>query len=312
MTEIPAKARALRSGLWSHPTLLLSLTALMFAGHSVAGRLAVGEISPMTLTCARWGLALIPLGLARRGHFARDLAILRGRWMFTIAMGALGLTAFNALFYTAAHRTSALNLSILQGAIPAFVLIGARLVFGAKVRNLQAFGAFVTMVGVVAIASRGDLARLLALGFNGGDLMMVLACVFYAGYTVGLRDRPTIGGLGFFAALAAVAFVTSIPLLGVEIAGGGFIQPSGKGIAVLLYAALFPSLIAQIFFMRGVELIGPGRAGVFVNLVPVFGALLAVLLLGEAFAPYHAVALVLVVAGITIAERSARPAAEVR
>jgi drug/metabolite transporter (DMT)-like permease len=310
MTDIPAKARARAwSSFWNSPTLLLSLTALMFAGHSVVGRLAVGEISPMTLTCARWGLALIPLGLAARGDFARDIVALRPRWMFVVAMGALGFTAFNALFYSAAHFTSALNLSILQGAIPAFVLIGARLVFGIKVRPWQAFGALVTMVGVAAIASQGEIARLFALAFNGGDLLMVLACVFYAGYTVGLRDRPRVSRFGFFAAMAAVAFVTSIPLLAIEIARGGFVQPTLRGLAVLAYAALFPSLIAQILYMRGVELIGPGRAGVFVNLVPVFGALLAVLLLGEGFALYHAVALVLVVAGIAIAEHSARPVA---
>jgi drug/metabolite transporter (DMT)-like permease len=306
MSDIPAKATAGPwNALWNSPILLLSLTALMFAGHSVVGRLAVGEISPMTLTCARWGLALIPLTFAVRGNFQRDLAALRPRWIFVIAMGALGFTAFNALFYTAAHRTSALNLSILQGAIPAFVLIGARLVFGVRIGAWQAFGTFVTMVGVAAIASQGDLAKLLALAFNQGDMLILLAGVFYAGYTVGLRDRPQMSGLGFFAAMAAVAFVTSIPLLALEIGNGGFITPTPKGLAVLLYAALLPSLIAQIFYMRGVELIGPGRAGVFINLVPVFGALLAVVLLGEAFALYHVIALTLVVVGIGIAQRLA-------
>jgi len=297
MSDIPAKASAnLWSAFWNNPILLLSLTALMFAGHSVVGRLAVGEISPMTLTCARWGLALIPLSLAVRGNFQRDLAVLRPRGIFIIAMGALGFTAFNALFYTAAHRTSAVNLSILQGAIPAFVLIGARLAFGVPVSGWQAFGTFVTMVGVTAIAAQGDLAK-----------MILLAALFYAGYTVGLRNRPEISGLGFFAAMAAVAFATSIPLLAIEIARGGFIEPTLKGLGVLLYAALFPSLLAQIFYMRGVALIGPGRAGVYINLVPVFGALLAVALLGEAFAPYHVAGLILVAAGIALAQRAVRP-----
>ncbi len=313
MSDIPAKATAGPwNALWNSPILLLSLTALMFAGHSVVGRLAIGQISPMTLTCARWGLALIPLTLATRANFQRDWAVLRPRWVFVIAMGALGFTAFNALFYTAAHHTSALNLSIIQGAVPAFVLIGARLVFGVRIGAWQAFGTFLTMVGVAAIASQGDLARLLALAFNQGDMMILLACVFYAGYTVGLRDRPQMSGLGFFAAMAAVAFVTSIPLLALEIGNGGFITPTPKGLAVLLYAALLPSLIAQIFYMRGVELIGPGRAGVFINLVPVFGALLAVVLLGEAFALYHVIALTLVVVGIGIAQRLARPNAAAR
>ena len=95
-------------------------------------------------------------------------------------------------------------------------------------------------------------------------------------------------GLVFFAAMAGVAFLTSLPLLAVEIAQGTVQWPTAKGWLVLLYVGLFPSLLSQIFFMRGVELIGPARAGLFVNLVPVFGALLAVLLLGEPFALYHA------------------------
>jgi drug/metabolite transporter (DMT)-like permease len=313
MTDIPAKTRApLWRAFWNSPALLLTLTALMFAGHSVVARLALGQISPMTLTCARWGLALAPLSLAARANLSRDWAILRPRWIFIIAMGALGFTAFNAMFYTAAHHTSALNLSIIQGAIPAFVLIGARLIFGVRVGPWQAFGAFITMVGVAAIASQGDLAKLLGLAFNSGDLIMLLASIFYAGYTVGLRARPQVSGLGFFTAMAAVAFVTSIPLLGLEIASGAFIWPTLKGLALLAYAALFPSLIAQIMFMRGVELIGPGRAGVYVNLVPVFGALLAVALLGESFAAYHAIALILVFLGIAIAERAARPSSAIR
>ena len=167
MTDIPAKTRApFGARFWNSPALLLTLTALMFAGHSVVGRLALGQISPMTLTCARWGLALAPLSLAARANFSRDWAILRPRWIFIIAMGALGFTAFNAMFYTAAHHTSALNLSIIQGAIPAFVLIGARLIFGVRVGPWQAFGAFITMVGVAAIASQGDLAKLLGAGLQ--------------------------------------------------------------------------------------------------------------------------------------------------
>jgi drug/metabolite transporter (DMT)-like permease len=312
MPEVLVKGRpSIWAGLWNSPITLLTLTALMFAGHSIVGRLAVGQISPMTLTCGRWGLALVPLTLIGRGNLRRDLKALRPRWIFVTAMGALGFTAFNALFYIAAHRTSALNISILQGAIPAFVLIGARAIYGVRIAGWQAFGAFVTMAGVATIAAQGDPSRLLALAFNSGDAMMLVACVFYAGYTVGLRSRPAISGLSFFTAMAAVAFITSIPLLAIEWAAGDFIAPTLRGLAALLYAAFLPSLIAQILYMRGVQLIGPGRAGVFVNLVPAFGAVLAVALLGERFATYHAVALALVIVGIAIAERAVRPAATV-
>jgi drug/metabolite transporter (DMT)-like permease len=113
-------------------------------------------------------------------------------------------------------------------------------------------------------------------------------------------------GLVFFAALAAVAFVISVPLLVAEVMSGQGYWPTGKGWLILAYVALGPSFLAQLFFMRGVELIGPGRAGVFVNLVPVFAALLAVLILSEPFAWYHAMALALVLGGIALAEKGKR------
>jgi drug/metabolite transporter (DMT)-like permease len=304
MSEEPDPARRLWPALWNKPTLLLTLTALMWAGHSIVGRLAIGQISPMTLTCGRWALALAPIVFAARGSLRRDLRIMRPRWRFVVAMGALGFTAFNALFYVAAHRTSALNLSIVQGIVPALVLLGIRLFYGARIGAMQALGAFATMLGVIAIAAQGDWARLASLSFNSGDLMILIACVIYAGYAIGLRNRPRVSGLGLLAAFAFVALATSIPLFALEIVSGGFIWPSPIGLAALAYAALLPSFLAQLFFMRGVELIGPGRAGVFVNLVPLFGALMAVGLLGEPFAAYHVAALGLVVGGIMLAQRN--------
>jgi drug/metabolite transporter (DMT)-like permease len=306
MSEYSAPVRTFWQTAWDNPILMLTLTALIWAGHSVVGRMAVGEIAPMTLTCARWALALGPIMWAARGTLRRDLEILRPRWLFVGAMGALGFTAFNALFYAAAHYTGALNLSIIQGAIPALVLIGARLVFGVRISALQALGTFATMIGVAAIAAQGDWRKLTTLSFNFGDVLLLIACIFYAFYTLGLRTRPNVSGLGLLAAMAFAALVTSIPLMAIEIARGDFIWPTGKGLVLLVYAALGPAFSAQVFFMRGVQLIGPGRAGVFVNLVPLFGALMAILLLGEPFAAYHVWALALVVGGIAIAQRAPR------
>ncbi|HZZ62978.1 MAG TPA: DMT family transporter [Roseiarcus sp.] len=305
MTDATVPRAGLLRSAWANPILLLVLTTLIWAGHSIVGRLAVGEIGPMTLTCMRWAVALVPILIAARPSLRRDWPALRARWLYLTAMGTAGYTVFVALFYVAAHRTSALNLSIIQGAIPALVLLGARLFLGLKFTALQALGAFVTMLGVVVIAAAGDPARLLALAFNSGDVMMVLAAVLYAGYTIGLRQRPHVSGLSMLAAMALAAFVTSVPLMIWEIASGGFVWPTAGGLLALAYVALGPAFAAQIFYMRGVELIGPGRAGMFVNLVPVFGAIMAVALLGEPFAVYHIVALALVIGGIAIAQRGA-------
>ncbi len=305
MTDATAPQAGLLRSAWANPILLLVLTTLIWAGHSVVGRLAVGEIGPMTLTTMRWGLALPPILMAARPSLRRDWPTLRAHWPYLIAMGTLGFTAFNALFYVAAHLTSALNLAIIQGGIPALVLIGARVFLGVRFTALQALGAAVTMVGVATIAAQGELARLMALAFNGGDAMMLVAVALYAGYTVALRERPPVSGLSLLAGMALAAFVTSLPLMVWEIASGGFVWPTATGLMASVYAALGVAFASQLFYMRGVELIGPGRAGVFVNLVPVFGAIMAVVLLGEPFKTYHLVALILVVGGIAIAQRSA-------
>ena len=305
MTDATAPRVGVFRAAWANPLLMLVLTTLIWAGHSIVGRLAVGQIGPMTLTCMRWAVALVPILIAAWPSLGRDWPLLRARWPYLTAMGAAGYTAFVALFYVAAHRTTALNLSIIQGAIPALVLVGARAFLGVRFTALQAAGALVTMLGVGVIAAQGDPARLMALAFNIGDVMMVVGAVLYAGYTIGLRERPHVSGLSMLAAMALAAFVTSIPLMIWEIASGGFVWPTGAGLLALAFVALGPAFAAQIFYMRGVELIGPGRAGVFVNLVPVFGAIMAVALLGEPFAAYHVVALALVIGGIAIAQRGA-------
>jgi drug/metabolite transporter (DMT)-like permease len=307
MTDATAPQATLLRSAWASPVLLLVLTTLIWAGHSIVGRLAVGEIGPMTLTFLRWTVALVPILAAGAPSLRRDWPTLRANWLYLALMGTLGYTVFVALFYVAAHRTSALNLSIIQGAIPALVLIGARLFLGIRFTALQALGALITMLGVAVIAAQGDLASFMALAFNSGDVMMMVAAAIYAGYTIGLRERPRISGLSMLAGMAIAAFVTSAPLMVWEVASGGFLWPTATGLLLLVYVALGPAFASQIFFMRGVELIGPGRAGVFVNLVPVFGAIMAVVLLGEPLHIYHVIALMLVVGGIAIAQRTARP-----
>ena len=229
--------------------------------------------------------------------------VLRERGLSTVLMGIFGFTAFTGLFSVAAPPTPAVNLTIVQGSIPVLVLIGMVLLFGVRVVPLQVLGMFVTLLGVVIVSVKGSFEVLRSLALNIGDVWTLIACVFYAGYTLALRRRPAVSGLVFFTALAVVAFLSSLPLLTFEIATGTVLWPTLKGWVVLLYVGLLPSLLAQIFFIRGVELIGPARAGLFVNLVPVFGALLAVVLLGEPFAFYHALGLALVLGGIWLAER---------
>jgi drug/metabolite transporter (DMT)-like permease len=288
--------------------LLLALTALFWAGNAVASRLAVGEVSPFLLVFLRWSIVCLLLLPFLWRRILANWASLRPRLKVVVFMALFGFTGFNALFYIAAHSTTALNIGIIQGAIPIFVLLAAFAAYRTPVSLVQTAGVALTVLGVVLVASQGSLSRLAGLTFNLGDMIMVLACLFYALYATALKNRPAIDGLVFFAFLALIAALASLPLLALEVATGELILPTAKGWVVTAYIALFPSCIAQIFFMRGVDLIGPGRAGVFVNLVPVFAALLAVLILSEPFRWYHAGALTLVLTGIVVAQRKPRQA----
>ena len=304
MTEqLAAQGARSRFWLWDQPILLLATVSLIWAGHAVVGKLAVGEIGPMTLTFLRWGLAIGPIWFAARQTLRADFAEMRKHWLFVASLGAFGYTAFNALFYLSAYYTAALNMALIQACVPALVLVGAALGFGARPTWAQALGAALTILGVAAIAAQGEPTRLLKLALNFGDALMIVASVLYAYYALGLRYRPAVSSIGFLAGMALAAFITSIPPFLWEIAQEGWKTPSWRGVGVLIYAALGPAFLAQLLFMRGVQLIGPGRAGVFVNLVPVFGAFLAVVLLGEPLHTYHVAALALVIAGIVLAQR---------
>ena len=312
MSTFPSVAvrGAFLRGLYRRPALLLVTTTLIWGSNAVAARLAVGHVSPMMLTTARWCIACIALWLVARQQVAQHLPALHGRWTYLALMGVSGFTAFNALFYAAAHHTTAINLSLIQGMIPVLVLLGGVLCLGLRVTALQMVGVVITLAGVAVVASRGTWAALAALDINVGDAWILLASVLYAGYTLGLRARPSVPPLVFFSAVAGFAALASLPLLALEVVSGRFFWPTPLGWAIVAYVGLLPSFVSQILFIRAVELIGPARASVFLNLNPVFGPALAVWLLSEPVGWYHAVALVMVLGGIWIAERlgARRPA----
>lgn len=262
----------------------------------------------MAIVALRWLLVVALLLVFNGKALVKDWPNLRPQLGYLFAMGALGLAAFNGLFYASAHHTTALNMGIIQGMMPAFVLLGAFFAYRTPISNRQYVGAGLTLLGVIIVATTGDLARLWELRLNNGDLLVAVATLLYAGYTLGLRRKPESSALGLFTVLAASAFLASIPMLAVEVWSGDFQAPTPTGWGVVALVALFPSFLAQVMFIRGVEIIGPGRAGIFINLVPVFGAVIAVAYLGESFRSYHGMALALVLGGIWLAERSA-PAA---
>ncbi|WP_417684823.1 DMT family transporter [Roseibium sp.] len=293
--------------VFGNPFLLLTLTTLMWGGNTVAGRLAIGEVSPMVVVFLRWLIVSVVLVALTHRQIAAEWKEIRPNLRKMVVMATFGFTGFNMLFYIAAHQTTAVNLGIIQGSMPVLVLIGAVFAFGVRVRFLQICGILLTLAGVATVAAQGDLDILLAFSVNPGDGIMLIASLFYAGYTLSLRNRPKVSGIVFFTVLSVAAAIMTLPGLAFEISRETEQWPTTFGWGVVFYIALFPSCLAQIFFMRGVEIIGPARAGVFLNLVPIFAAVLAILILGEPFHIHHAVALALVLGGIWLSERKSTP-----
>ena len=283
--------------------LLLAAAALSWATNVILGRLAVGEASPMAMTLLRWLLAMPLLLFLARGSLRRDWATLRPHLGFLFVMGAVGIAAANWALYRGAHGTTAVNIGIIQGAAPALVMTGAFLAYRTRVGRLQIAGAAVTILGVALVVTGGDLLRLATLAIGQGDLWILLGATLFAGYTVGLQRCPRVEPISLFAVVAAAALLASAPLALIEAAFGHFQWPTARGWLIVALTALFASFLAQVLFIRGVALIGPGRASLFINLVPVFASILAIVLLGETFAMFQALALAVVLSGIWLAER---------
>lgn len=290
--------------------LYLTFTTMCWGGNVLFGKLAVGHVSPMALVTLRWLGASLLIALFFRGEVIRNWRKMAPSLPLLLPMGALGYSVFNAMFYVSAHYTTGLNIGIIQGGMPTFVLIGLYLAYRTPVGPVQMAGVAIALVGVVTVISRGDLGLLAGLAFNFGDVLMLTACCFYAGYTTGLKRLPAVPVMALFGVMAAAALAAALPMLLAEQALGQLQWPTPRGWMVVALVTLFPSFLAQIFFMKGVEGIGPGRAGVFVNLVPIFAAFLVIVFLGERMQTYHFLALALVLFGIWLSERGKAPAPE--
>lgn len=287
---------------FDRPYLILTLTTLFWAGNAIAGKLAAGVIPPFTLTFVRWTLVTVIVYVVARPHLSTHREAVRKGGLFVMALGALGFSFFNFGLYSALNFTTALNVSIEQSAFPSVVMLMMFIIYRERISWLQGVGVAMTIVGILITVSEGRLDRLMALQFNIGDLIMMFAVSVYSLYSILLRYRPRLPWHVFMLLMSIGASIVAFPPALWEFWSGNLPEVSWKVPALLLYIILFPSLLSQVFWVRGVEMIGPSRASVFINLVPVFGSILAVLIIGEVFAAYHAAGIIFVIGGVMLAE----------
>ncbi|MFH1345855.1 MAG: DMT family transporter [Pseudomonadota bacterium] len=293
------------SGNWiaNQPYLLLSITALCWAGNAIVGRLAAGHIPPVTLSFLRWSLAfLIILPFAWK-HLVRDWGAIRGRLGTMVILSVTGISAFNTMQYWALEHTQALNTLLLQSAAPLFVAIWSLLLLGIRLTLAQAGGLAVSLTGVLVILLQGDLTTLKNIEFNIGDIIFVTALVIFGLYSTLTFKRPQIHGLSFVGFTFGCGAAALIPLLIWELMTRPLMQFTTANLLTLFYVAVFPSTLAYLCFNRGVHLIGANRAAAFFHVIPMLGAAMAIVFLGEHPHLFHVIGFALVLAGVFLASR---------
>ena len=257
----------------------------------------------MLIVSGRWIGVMIILSFICRYELLKGYKLFKKHYLWMILMGISGFTVFNSLYYISAHYTIAINLGIIQSIMPAFIIIISMIWLKTKISLIQIIGLLTTFIGVAIIVSKGNLKDLFFLEFNKGDLLLIFACIFYSIYAVGLKKRPKMNDILLMMIFSHIAFLSSLPGLIFEISNNSLILPTNKGILILIVIIIFPSFLAQIFFMKGVKLIGPSTSGLYTNLVPVFTALLAIIIIDEEFHFYHLLSLVIIFLGIFIFEK---------
>jgi drug/metabolite transporter (DMT)-like permease len=220
-----------------------------------------------------------------------------------LLLSGVGVAAFNTFVYVGLQDTTALNAVMMQSTMPIAIVAASFLLFGERVGPLQGMGIVVSLAGVATIVTRGDWATLAGLGFNRGDLWVLVAVVSYALYTALLRRRPVVHPMSFLAVTFGLGAAMLLPLLLWESATDRVVPATPTAFAAIAYVAVFPSVLAYFCFNRTVELIGANRTGLSVHLMPVFGTLMAIAFLGEVPRWYHGAGIALIAAGILLASR---------
>ena len=289
----------------NQPYLLLSLTALFWAGNIVLARYVAGRVPPMTLSCVRWIGALFLLLPFAWPHLKRDWPALRARLPLMVLLSAMGFAFNNMLSYWALQYTQALNALLIQSSGPLFVALWSWLLFGVRLTRAQLAGVAISLAGVLTIILRGDFGSLAGIQFNKGDLMFATGLLAFGLYSALMPRRPKTHQLSLIAFTMGCGALLLVPFSLWEYAAGFTLKPDLVTVATLIYVVIFPSTLAYLFFNRGIALIGPNRAAPFFHLVPVFGSAMAILLLGEQLRLFHLLGYALVLAGVAIASRRA-------
>jgi len=292
------------------PYILLTFCALFWAGSSVVGRHVAGEVPPMALNFWRWLFAFLVVLTWTWRELYRHRALVRRKWKYISFLALSSAIGFGALHYVALQYTTAINGALFQGLMSICILITALIILGDRFGGRESMGVVLGFGGVAFIVTRGDVDVLLGLTFNIGDIILLAATMSYSVYAVFLRRAPKeLSSSALMAGMFGFATLYMLPLMLIELyVFDRTFAVNTTAIWSIGFMTFGPSVLAQIFWAYSVSRVGPGRAGYFIYLAPVFGVILAVSLLGEQFHWFHAAGILLIFTGIWLATRP-KPAA---
>ena len=279
------------------------MACLMWAGNWVAARAIRLDSGPGVMALGRWMVALLIIVPLAWPHLRRDWPVIRANRGLLVLLSVIGGAGYNALSYAGVAHTTAINAMLLNATVPFFIMGLSWLALGETMRRSQIAGMTLCFAGAFWVIVAGDMTRAAMLAFNPGDLIVCLAMLLWAAYTVLIIKRPfAMHPTSFVAVVSLISVLALVPLAAFE-AGSRQLNLTPTVIACYIYMGIGPSVLCFLFWNRGVAAIGPNRSGMFLNLVPVFGSVLSVIVLGERPQVYHAVGFALVLGGLALGNR---------
>ncbi|WP_288382925.1 DMT family transporter [uncultured Acinetobacter sp.] len=284
---------------------LLPLIAVLIWSMNIAvTRYAVDLIEPASISFYRWLIAFIVLTPFMLFKVWAQRALVRRHLGQLAILSAFGMVLYQGLSYTAAHYTTATNMGIVNAFIPVFTIFVSMLILKDIPNRFAIVGSIISFLGLLYILGKGDFTTLLNMGGHSGDLLMVVAVFFYAFYGVFLKKWqlkiPLLISLYVQIGFALLYHIPFLMYFGLD-------AINARNAPSLLYAGIFPSLLAPLLWMLAIQHIGPNRTSIFMNLMPVFTAIIASLWLAEQWTLFHTIGGMMILVGIVMAQKKNAP-----
>ena len=289
--------------------LLLFLTTLFWSGNFIVGKAAsMYAIPPFSLNFYRWLFAwLILLPFTFKEIIKKKDYILSNSGFFII-LGITSITIFNSIVYYSLNFTQVISGVLMISTIPVMIIFISSLLKIEKTNIFQIFGVILSLTGVIFIVTKADIEILITLNFNKGDLTMIVAMFSWATYSALLKKKKyELTQISLLQIVITFGLAFLIPIYFIEMSMGYLIKLGQPFYLTLTYVVLFPGLASFFFWIKGISIIGANRSGIFLHLMPIFGAIMAMIIFDEKFMFYHFLGAIFIFMGIILSNKKSTP-----